>query len=102
MLRSNQIILLEQTLQQLHNNWFDANTAHTFSSFAYRVEATRIMGMVLALNGSLNDVDDVQVETIDAHLSSLVMQLPVSQRAVYGTYRTFDEMRFQAQMITSL
>lgn len=102
MLRSQQILLWEQTLQQFHHSWADASTSQKFSSFAYRVEATHILGAVLALNGSLEGVDDFQIETIDAHLSSLEMQLPISQRAVYGTHGTVDEMRFQAQMITSL
>ncbi|KAH1500266.1 hypothetical protein LV164_003187 [Aspergillus fumigatus] len=89
------------TFKDLTNKWhFDEE--RRFPSSAYRIQAVRVMGMVMELNRSL-DIDlDTQIETIDAVLAALLMQLPSSQRDAYGSHCGLDEMTFQAQMTSYL
>ncbi|PKX90766.1 fungal specific transcription factor domain-containing protein [Aspergillus novofumigatus IBT 16806] len=91
------VILSNLTFKDLTNKWhFDDE--RRFPSFAYRIWAVRLLGMVMELNRSL-DIDlDSQIETIDAALVASLMQLPSSQRGVYGSHSGLDEMTFQAQM----
>lgn len=89
------------TFKDLTNKWhFDEE--RRFPSSAYRIQAVRVLGMVMELNRSL-DIDlDTQIETIDAVLAALLMQLPSSQRDAYGSHCGLDEMTFQAQMTSYL
>lgn len=58
--------------------------------------------MVISLNKSLENTDDIQAETIEARLTSLVMHLPASQREIYGNSGHLDEMKVQTQMVSYL
>ncbi|KAE8353862.1 putative C6 transcription factor [Aspergillus coremiiformis] len=71
------------------------------SSFAYRIEAARNLGLVLEVNHSIDNTLEARVETVDATLASSLMQLPSSQDTTYYS-SNLDEMLFQAEMITYL
>ena len=71
-----------------------------FSSFAYRIEAARLLGAVLALDPSSRLENEPAVETADAGLVAWFRRLPASKHeSMWEDDTTFDEMLFQAQMI---
>ena len=69
-----------------------------FSSYAYRVEAIRILGQVLAC-GRNNDPDDLRADAADASLVNWALHLPEDKKELVGKDRKVDEMLFQAHMI---
>ncbi|KAN0075158.1 hypothetical protein V8E54_007769 [Elaphomyces granulatus] len=77
-----------------------------FSSFAYRIEAMRLLGTVLDLLGTVLDLppssrleNELDVETVDAGLVAWFRRLPASKHESMWDDDAFDEMLFQAQMI---
>lgn len=69
-----------------------------FSSYAYRVEAIRILGQVLAC-GRTSDPDDPRADAADASLVNWALHLPEEKKELVGKDRKVDEMLFQAHMI---
>jgi hypothetical protein len=89
------------TFKDLIHKWhFDDE--RPFPSSAYRIQAVRLLGMVMELNRSLDIDVDARIETIDAALVTSLMQLPSAQRDAYGSPSSLDEMTFQAQMTSYL
>ncbi|KAL1962606.1 hypothetical protein VTN77DRAFT_9320 [Rasamsonia byssochlamydoides] len=88
----------QPTLEDLRQNWSTQN-GKQFSSFAYRIEAVRILGMVLALGQSSELDSELQAETVDACLAGWFLHLPASRREPLLSNGRVDEMLFQAQMI---
>ncbi|KKK23012.1 hypothetical protein ARAM_007608 [Aspergillus rambellii] len=88
-----------QTLDDLLNDWTLEPTAtgQSFSSFAYRINAVRNLGMALESTRSLELNLESQREIIDARLASSLMTLPPLQGEGYDS-SSHDEMIFQAQM----
>ncbi|KAI9806632.1 MAG: hypothetical protein M1825_006089 [Sarcosagium campestre] len=86
------------TVAQFRNRVFGNDTLFG-SSFAYRIEAMRILGTILALNRSIYVRDGKEFEAIEASLSSWFVCLPPSKRQVLTYDGKVDEMLFQAQMI---
>jgi hypothetical protein len=70
-----------------------------FSSFAYRIEAVRLLGTVLDLPPSSRLENELDVETVDAGLVAWFRRLPASKHESMWDDDAFDEMLFQAQMI---
>lgn len=70
-----------------------------FSSFAYRIEAIRLLGTILAVGQTARAEDNDRVESIDASLTSWLLNLPYSKREVVDQDVKIDEMLFQAHMI---
>ena len=70
-----------------------------YSSFAYRIEAIRILGKVLAVDFSIYASDSHDIETLEASLSSWLFCLPVSKQDFLSAEGKVDEMIFQAHMI---
>lgn len=102
-----QVIPPQRNLGDLRQNWSLASENYRFSSFAYRVEAVRILRMVLALlrhRSSGFDDEDKEIETLDACLVGTLLHLPRSRLEPYGSNGNddFDEMTFQIQMIVYL
>ncbi|KAE8421565.1 hypothetical protein BDV36DRAFT_247720 [Aspergillus pseudocaelatus] len=88
-----------RTLNDLKQSW---SLDQCSSSFTYRIEAARNLGLVMEVNRSL-DVDlEARVETVDATLVSSLMQIPSSQDGTSLDISNIDEMLFQAEMITYL
>jgi hypothetical protein len=83
----------------LKRNWREEKQ---FSSFAYRIEAVRILGLVQSLNHTLDLDHERLLETLDACLAAFFTHLPASQREAYRGGGDVDEMIFQAQMIVYL
>lgn len=71
-----------------------------FSSYAYRVEAIRILGQVLAC-GKSTDLNDPQADAADASLVNWALHLPDEKKELVGKDRKVDEMLFQAHMIVN-
>ncbi|KAK6006363.1 hypothetical protein QM012_006773 [Aureobasidium pullulans] len=67
-----------------------------FSSFAYRIEAARILARVLSVAGTHNE-DQVQV--VDNALAGWMHNLPQTKVDVVNVYNMVDEMLFQGHMI---
>ncbi|KAF3915913.1 hypothetical protein AA313_de0204455 [Arthrobotrys entomopaga] len=69
-----------------------------FSSYAYRVEAVRILGQVLACGGSENP-DDPRVDSADTSLVNWMLHLPGNKKELVDKDGKVDEMLFQAHMV---
>ncbi|EAW11892.1 Zn(II)2Cys6 transcription factor [Aspergillus clavatus NRRL 1] len=95
------VISSNQTLKDLVNSWSFNGDEQRFSSFAYRINAARLLGMVMELNRSLEVDIESQIEVLDASLVTSLMQLPSCQNEVYGA-SSLDEMTFQAEMTSYL
>lgn len=67
-----------------------------FSSFAYRIEAARILARVLSVASTQNE-DQVQV--VDNALAGWIHGLPQDKVDVVNVYNMVDEMLFQGHMI---
>ncbi|KAI4728570.1 hypothetical protein E4T49_03619 [Aureobasidium sp. EXF-10728] len=83
------------SLQQFDMRLF-ADEEIQFSSFAYRIEAARILARVLSVSGTQNE-DQVQV--VDNALAGWIHSLPQAKVDVVNVYNTVDEMLFQGHMI---
>ncbi|CAD0113543.1 unnamed protein product [Aureobasidium uvarum] len=83
------------SLQQFDMRLF-ADEEIQFSSFAYRIEAARILARVLSVAGTQNE-DQVQV--VDNALAGWIHSLPQAKVDVVNVYNTVDEMLFQGHMI---
>lgn len=69
-----------------------------FSSFAYRVEAVRLLGRVLSLSGTVSASADA-FRDLDNALVEWQRQFPFRAAGLYADPTHFDEMIFQGQMI---
>ena len=87
-------------MEDLKTYW-SHNVGQQFSSFGHRIEATRMLGSVLALNNSLDINEDALVETTEASLVASLLHFPVSQQQSFPS-NDYDDLTFQAQMILYL
>ncbi|KAL6715497.1 hypothetical protein ACLMJK_006458 [Lecanora helva] len=85
------------TLDQFKNRVFTNDTSG--SSFAYRIEAIRILGTILPLDLSPYTQDSIAIEAAEATLTSWHLSLPPSKRDILDSGGKIDEMLFQAYMI---
>lgn len=92
-----QVIPEPYSLQQFDDRYFAAEQT-VFSSFAYRVDAVRILGQVLAAGQSSNPEDPV-ADAADTSLVNWGLHLPDSKKELVGGDRRIDEMLFQAHMV---
>lgn len=70
-----------------------------FSSYAFRIDAARILGNILAIGHMSASESGKQVESVDSSLTSWLLNLPASKRDVLDREGNADEMIFQAHMI---
>jgi hypothetical protein len=76
-----------------------SNDDISFSSFAYRIAALRIMGKILRLQ-QVTFADDPVIDQTDAHLVNWTFHLPDHKKLVVdASTGQIDEMLFQAQMV---
>jgi len=75
-----------------------AHSHLTFSSFAYRIEAMRILGTVLACPTGYRE-NHAEVEAVDSSITSWSFHLPAAKREVLTWEGKVDEMLFHANMI---
>jgi Fungal Zn(2)-Cys(6) binuclear cluster domain/Fungal specific transcription factor domain len=90
--------LSNKTLFDLQNRIF-AEDNHHWSSFAYEVEAVRIMHNVLQARTPDQRFNDADVEALDASLSGFQFALPASKRDFAERDGKIDEVLFAAHMI---
>jgi hypothetical protein len=89
---------LLRTAQEMQIREFLAEE-RVFSSFAYKVEATRLLGKVLELGSDICCVRDSAVEAMDGELSNFLLSLPLEKREIIEVDGTVDEVLFNAHMI---
>ncbi|ETI28235.1 hypothetical protein G647_00684 [Cladophialophora carrionii CBS 160.54] len=89
---------LTRTIADLRNRTFSEDNFE-YSSFAYQIEATYILGSVLALSPDTFAVTDPQVEGIDAAISHLLLSLPADKRQVFRSDGSIDECLFIAHLV---
>jgi Fungal Zn(2)-Cys(6) binuclear cluster domain/Fungal specific transcription factor domain len=70
-----------------------------FSSFAYKIEATRLLGKVLALGSDTDRVRDSAVESLDGELSNFLLSLPPEKRELVEKDGVVDEVLFNSHVI---
>ncbi|KAL4779540.1 hypothetical protein BJX76DRAFT_340455 [Aspergillus varians] len=87
------------TISQFDERVF-ADEERDFSSYAYRIEAARILGRVVAIQDLVEGQQD-QVESIDARITSFFHNLPESKVELLRPDGTVDEMMFQATMVVN-
>ncbi|RPA99568.1 hypothetical protein L873DRAFT_1789511 [Choiromyces venosus 120613-1] len=92
-----QVIPEPYSLQQFDDRYFAAEQI-VFSSFAYRIDAVRILGQVLAV-GQGNDPEDPMADAADTSLVNWGLHLPDVKKELVGKDRRVDEMLFQAHMV---
>ncbi|TXB98596.1 hypothetical protein FocTR4_00012787 [Fusarium oxysporum f. sp. cubense] len=76
-----------------------SGTSQEFSSFAYRIQATQNLGRLLRIP-PVSGPDDESLRNIQTMLTSWRVSLPKSKADALRQYGHFDEMLFQAHMIT--
>jgi hypothetical protein len=91
---------LPRSLADLRNRTFSEDP-FAFSSFAYAVEASYMMGAVLALGPDTFAVTDPQVEAIDASLSNFFLSLPADKREVIRQDGSVDPCLVVAHLIAN-
>lgn len=85
-------------LEDLENKEFSGDDRH-FSSFAYRILATRNLGTFLRATPVYGSSPDC-LERIENILTNWRVHLPESKRDALNKDCRVDEMMFQAHMIT--
>lgn len=91
---------LPRNLAELRNRTFSEDTFE-YSSFAYAVEGTYILGSVLALGPDTFAVTDPQVEAIDATISNYFFSLPLDKREVIRQDDRIDQSLAVAHLIVN-
>jgi hypothetical protein len=87
-------------LADLRENWPVGPQQYNFSSFAYRVDAVRLLGAVLALSPSSGlEIAPEALESVDQALTEWLLHFPTREGNYLGDNGHFDEMIFQAQMV---
>jgi hypothetical protein len=74
----------------------------SYSSFAYRIDAIRLLGKVLSIPQAIEDAEgiaDASFDYIDASLANWELRLPPSKRNPMDRAGFVDEMLFQAHII---
>jgi Fungal specific transcription factor domain len=90
--------LSNKLFYDLENRMFDASN-YSWSSFAYEVEAVRLLHNVLQSRTYDQTFSDAEVEALDASLSGFQLDLPPSKRDLAERDGKLDEVLFAAQMI---
>ncbi|KAE8447886.1 hypothetical protein EG329_010115 [Mollisiaceae sp. DMI_Dod_QoI] len=87
------------TLEDLDEDGF-ANDDIEFSSYAYRIAAARNLDRII--HSTHYFPDDPSIHRQEAYLTNWKLHLPESKQVYYDETGTFDEMLFQANMITEV
>jgi Fungal specific transcription factor domain len=74
---------------------------YNFSSFAYKIDAARLLGTVLSLRDNTFLATDSAVESIDSELSNFLLSLPPGKRELVESDGLPDEVLFTAHMIVN-
>ncbi|KIW15417.1 hypothetical protein PV08_05463 [Exophiala spinifera] len=91
---------LPRSISDLRDRIISEDT-YAYSSFAYVVEATYILGSVLALGPDTFAVTDPQVEAIDASITNYFLSLPPGKREIVGQCGRVDECLLMAHLLAN-
>jgi hypothetical protein len=72
-----------------------------WSSYTYRVAAVRNLDRILQFNHS-QPIDESDVFKLEAYLINWHLDLPGNKKTSFDQLGNFDEMMFQAQMISNV
>lgn len=72
-----------------------------WSSLTYRIAAARNLERVLFANEATFS-EDFRTFNLDAYLVNWELHLPPAKKSCFNDFGNFDEMMFQAHMITNL
>ncbi len=87
-----------KTLVDIENRAFD-DYDHPWSSFAYEIEAMRIMHNVLQATTDTRPPSDAEIEALDASLSGFMFSLPTHKRDLAVRDGKVDEKLFVTHML---
>jgi hypothetical protein len=87
------------TIEEFENESFGSGNIN-WSSYTYRIAAVRNLERILQSNGFVFS-EDPGIERLDSYLVNWSLNLPPSKRQ-FDINGDFDEMLFQAQMITNV
>ncbi|KZF19836.1 hypothetical protein L228DRAFT_250263 [Xylona heveae TC161] len=88
-----------RTFEEFDDRAFEDESI-TYSSFAYRIDAVRILGKLLALGAaSLDQRDATKIQAADARLTNWTLHLPPAKRQPVDRMGRVDEIMFQGHMI---
>ncbi|KAK4990034.1 hypothetical protein LTR50_002810 [Elasticomyces elasticus] len=90
------MIPLPRTLGELDEVAFTYDTS-AFSSFAYRIDAARVLGAVFTVARTQHNAQAANIA--DVRITNWILHLPPGMRECVGTNGKVDEMIFQAHMI---
>ncbi|KAL1846920.1 SCF ubiquitin ligase complex subunit [Paecilomyces lecythidis] len=88
----------QPTLEELHKSSILLDERQ-LSSFAYRIRAVHILGLVLSLHSEGNINTEMELETINAYITGLYFEIPPPRRELYGVDGKVDEMIFQTLIV---
>ncbi|KAL7809280.1 hypothetical protein V8C26DRAFT_412156 [Trichoderma gracile] len=88
-----------RTLPEYDDRGFDDDDNMSFSSYAYLIDATRILGITLAAGDCANKSAYSLVKNAEANLMSWDLHLPRSKRDPVRPDGTVDEILFKAHMV---
>jgi len=88
------------TIEEFENASF-GNKDVNWSSYAYRIAAARNLERILHSN-ELVFPDDPGIVRQDAYLVNWSLHLPDSKKTNFDIHGDFDEMLFQAHLITNV
>ena len=91
-------LLSTKTLFDMQNRVFTEEN-HPWSSFAYEIEAVRLMHNILQSRELNQRFNDGEIEALDASLSAFQFSLPQSKRDLAERDGKIDEVLFAAHMI---
>lgn len=86
-----------RTITDLHNRIISEDT-FSYSSFAYGIEASYILGAVLSLGPDSFAVTDPQIEALDASISNYFLSLPLDKRDPTRPDGSVDEALLNAHL----
>ncbi|KAE8357060.1 hypothetical protein BDV28DRAFT_126154 [Aspergillus coremiiformis] len=87
------------TIKEFDERIFE-DTEMCFSSFAYRIEAARILAQVVSIQNMIDDQQN-NVINIDVRITAWFLSLPDSKTELLRSDGLVDEMMFQANMVVN-
>ncbi|KAF2751545.1 hypothetical protein M011DRAFT_394715 [Sporormia fimetaria CBS 119925] len=94
-------IFYPHTLQEFDDDPFMGTEPITFSSFAYLIDAIRILGKVFEVARLDSTFEYHAVDVVDTYLCNWRNNLPVSKQDIVSNDGTLDELLFQAHMVNN-
>jgi hypothetical protein len=88
------------TLQEYDDSTWSGEE-QTFSSFAYLIDAIRILGKVFEVSRLDAQFEYYAVDVVDSHLVNWRLSLPAAKLEIVNNHGQIDEVLFQAHMVNA-